>query len=280
MKGILFPLILVLLVVNFVSAGLDEDLVVYFTFDSVEGKKIFDASANQHDAEIVGKTKFVKGKHRNAIQITADTEECVNIPTWQSLKINGEITMSAWVYRENWADGSGYWFDKGVYAGGVANKQHAYGMAVFQVKEAHWRLDGLKGTVIVMILGGAGNQIRFSGTLPKAETEKWHHVVGTYDGAFVKIYLDGEILFDGEKFGTINKVFAEVNDQALRIGCAKDRPQYAFDNGAIDEVALWSRSLTQTEIRTVMKGNMLAVSPRDKAATTWGDIKHRAITDE
>ena len=279
MKRILFPLILVLLAVNFVSAGLDEDLVVYFTFDSVEGKKILDASDNQHDAEIVGKTKFVKGKYRNAIQITADTEECVNIPTWQSLKINGEITMSAWVYRENWADGSGYWFDKGVYAGGVANKQHAYGMAVFQVKEAHWRLDGLKGTVIVMILGGAGNQTRFSGTLPKAETEKWHHVVGTCDGAFVKIYLDGEILFDGEKFGPINKVFAEVNDQALRIGCAKDRPQYAFDNGAIDEVALWSRSLTQTEIRTVMKGNMLAVSPRDKTATTWGDIKRRAVAD-
>lgn len=277
MKRILFSLILVLLAVNFVFAGLEDDLVVYFTFDNVTGKKILDASDNQHNAEIVGKTKFVKGKHRNAIQITADTEECVNVPAWQSLKISGEITMSAWVYRESWANGSGYWFDKGCYAG-LAN-MHAYGMAVFQVKEAHWRLDGLKGTVIVMILGGAGNQMRFSGTLPRTENKKWHHVVGTYDGAFVKIYLDGEILFEGEKFGPINKVFPEVNDQALRIGCAKDRPQYAFDNGAIDEVALWSRSLTQTEIRTVMKGNMLAVSPKDKVATTWGDIKRRAVAD-
>lgn len=278
MKQILLPLTLVLLAVNFVSAGLDEDLVVYFTFDSVEGKKILDASDNQHDAERVGnQTKFVKGKHRNAIQITADTEECINVPTWQSLKISGEITMSAWVYRENWADGSGYWFDKGVYAE-FAN-MHAYGMAVFQVKEAHWPLGGLKGTVVVMILGGSKNQIRFSGTLPKTENEKWHHVVGTYDGAFVKIYLDGEILFDGEEFDPIHKVFPEVNDQALRIGCAKERPQYAFDNGAIDEVALWSRSLTQTEIRTVMKGNMLAVSPKDKTATTWGDIKRRTVAD-
>ncbi|MDE0465468.1 MAG: LamG domain-containing protein [Candidatus Poribacteria bacterium] len=277
MKGILFPLILGLLAVNFVSAGLDEDLVVYFTFDSVEGKKILDASDNQHDAEIVGKTKFVKGKHRNAIQITADTEEWVNVPTWQSLKISGEITMSAWVYREDWADGSGYWFDKGVYAGGVANKQHAYGMAVFQVKEAHWHLGPLKGTVITIILGGAGHQTRISKPLPKTENEKWHHVVGTYDGTFAKVYLDGELFFESLP---INRDFPEVNDQALRIGCAKDRPQYAFDNGAIDEVALWSRSLTQTEIRTVMKGNMLAVSPRDKTATTWGDIKHRAITDE
>ena len=277
MKRILFPLILVLFTVSSVSAGLEDDLVVYFTFDNVKGKKILDASNNQHDAEIVGKTKFVKGKYRNAIQITANTEECVNVPAWQSLKISGEITMSAWVYRENWADGSGYWFDKGCYVG-LAN-MHAYGMAVFQVKEAHWHLGDLKGTVIVMILGGSRNQMRFSGTLPRTENKNWHHVVGTYDGAFVKIYLDGEILFEGEKFDPINKVFAEVNDQALRIGCAKDRPQYAFDNGAIDEVALWSRSLTQTEIRTVMKGNMLAVSPRDKAATTWGDIKQRTVAD-
>ena len=276
MKRILFPLILVLFTVSGVSAGLDEGLVFYFTFDNVKGRMVLDASDNQHNAEIVGKTKFVKGKYRNAIQITADTEECVNVPAWQSLKISGEITMSAWIYRENWADGSGYWFDKGCYAW-LANI-HAYGMAVFQVKEAHWPLEGLKGTVITMILGGAKDQARFSVPLPRTENKKWHHVVGTYDGAFVKIYLDGERLHDDEGIRPFNKVFAEVNNEALRIGCAKERPQYTFDNGSIDEVALWSRSLTETEIRTVMKGSMLAVSPTDKVATTWADIKQRKVT--
>lgn len=276
MKRILFPLILVLFTVSGISAGLDEGLVFYFTFDNVKGQMVLDASDNQHDAEIVGKTKFVKGKYRNAIQITTNTEECVNVPAWQSLKISGEITMSAWVYRENWADGSGYWFDKGCYAGAGVEKRHAYGMAVFQVKEAHWHLGPLKGTVITMILGGTGNQTRLSVLLPRTESKKWHHIVGTYDGAFMKIYLDGEFLLKSFDLG--NEVFAEVNDQALRIGCAKDRPQYAFDNGSIDEVALWNRALTQTEIRTVMKGSILAVSPKDKTATTWGDIKQRAVT--
>ena len=276
MKRILFPLILVLFTVSSVSAGLDEGLVFYFTFDNVKGRMVLDASDNQHNAEIVGKTKFVKGKHRNAIQITANTEECVNVPAWQSLKISGEITMSAWVYRENWAEGSGYWFDKGCYTG--LGNMHAYGMAVFQVKEAHWHLGGLKeGTVIVMILGGARHQTRFSVLLPRTESKKWHHIVGTYDGAFMKIYLDGEFL--SKSFDLSNEVFAEVNDQALRIGCAKDRPQYTFDNGSIDEVALWSRSLTQTEIRTVTKGGMLAVSPTNKVATTWSDIKQKAVAD-
>ena len=277
MKRILFPLIFVLFTVNGVSAGLDEGLVFYFTFDNVKGRMVLDASDNQHDAEIVGKTKFVKGKYRNAIQITTNTEECVNVPAWWSLKISGEITMSAWVYRENWADGSGYWFDKGCYTG--LGNRHAYGMAVFQVKEAHWHLGGLKkGAVIVMILGGTGRQTRLSGLLPRMKNKKWYHVVGTYDGAFMKIYLDGEFLL--KSFDLSDEIFAEVNDQALRIGCAKDRPQYTFDNGSIDEVALWSRALTQAEIRTVMKGSMLAVSSTDKAATTWADIKQRTVVYE
>jgi len=257
------------------TAALDEDLVVYLTFDNVKGKRIFDASGNGLDAQVVGNTNFVRGKYHEAIQIPAETEECIKVPTMDALKISDEITMSAWLYRENWAEGSGFWFDKGIYAG-MADK-HAWGMAVFQVKDAHWDLGGLKGPVIVMILGGTGNQSRFSNTLLMPENRKWHHVAGTYDGAFVKIYLDGEVFFDSDVFGPI-KVVPETNDQDLQIGCAKKRPQFAFDNGAIDEVALWSRPLTQAEIRTVMKGNILAVSPRDKAAITWGDIKRRTVS--
>ena len=63
----------------------------------------------------------------------------------------------------------------------------------------------------------------------------------------------------------------------LRIGCVKDRRQLAFDDGLIDEAAVWSRVLTQTEIITAMKGNILSVSPRDKASTTWSDIKRWVV---
>ena len=254
------------------TAGLDEGLVVYLTFDNVKRNRILDASGNELDAEIVGNPHFVRGKYGDAIQSAADAEECVTLPASDALNISGEITLSAWIYRDNWTEGSGYWFDKGCYAGKA--DLHAYGMAVFQVKEAHWELGDLKGTVLVMLLGGPGNQVRFSKALPKMENEKWHHIVGTYDGAFVKMYLDGEVFFDSKGFGP-TEVVADTNNQELRIGCAKNRPQFAFDKGAIDEVALWQRVLTQAEIRTVLKGNILSVSPSDKAATTWGDIKRR-----
>lgn len=278
MKRIPFLFMAVLLTANCVFAGLDKDLVFYFTFDNVKGKRVLDASGNNLDAKVVRNVNFVRGKYGNAFQITADTEECISIPNSDALNIN-EITMSAWVYRENWADGSGHWFDKGSYAnlGGM----HAYGMAVFQAKDAQGRFGGIKkGTVLAMILGGKGHQSSISGTLPKIEENTWHHIVGTYDGAFMKIYLDGEVFLDGSRFGLDPfKLVANTNDEALRIGCAKDRRQYALRDGLIDEVALWRRALTQTEIKTIMNGNFLAVSSRGKVSTTWGDMKRRVGAD-
>ena len=280
MKRILFLFFLTLFMVSQVSAGLEEDLAVYLTFDNVKGKLILDASGNNLDARVVQNANFVEGKYGDAIKIPANTEDCVNIPSSEALKTS-EITMSAWIYRENWANGSGYWLDKGSYAG-PAN-MHAYGMAVFQVKDVHWNIGGLRNaakTIFVMSLGGTGNPSRLSVSIPSLGKRTWHYVVGTYDGAFKTIYLNGEVFFDTEKVGFDPiKVFADTNDEDLRIGCAKGKKAYAFDHGLIDEVAIWRRVLTESEIRTAMKGNFFAVSPRDKVATTWGDIKRRAVAD-
>ena len=278
MKGILFLFLTVLFTASQVSAGLEDDLILYLTFDNVKGRQILDASGNNLDAKVVQNANFVEGKHGDAIKITANTEDCVNIPTSEALKTS-EITVSAWIYRENWANGSGYWLDKGSYAGLV--NMHAYGMAVFQVKDVHWNIGGLRNTaktILVMSLGSNGNHSRLSVSIPSLGKRTWHHIVGTYDGAFKTIYLNGEVFFDAEKVGFDPiKVIAATNDEDLRIGCAKGKKEYAFDHGLIDEVGLWRRALTQSEVRTIMKGNFLAVSPRDKMATTWGDIKRRSV---
>lgn len=278
MKRILFLFCVTLLIVSQVSAGLEDDLVLYLTFDNVKGRRILDASGNNLDAKVVQNANFVEGKHGDAIKITSNTEDCVNIPASEALKTS-EITMSAWIYREHWANGSGYWFDKGSYAG--PPDRHAYGMAIFQIKDVHWNIGGLNAeTILVMSLGGTGNQSRLSVSLPGLGKRKWHHVVGTYNGAFRTIYLNGEVFFDTEEFDFApTKVVADTNDEDLRIGCAKGKKEYAFEHGLIDEVALWSRALTKSEVKTAMQGNFLAVSPRDKISITWGDIKRRAAAD-
>ncbi len=263
--------VLILITAGYTTADLTKGLVVYFTFDNVKGERILDESGNGLDAEVVKNTKFVKGKYGNAISITTETEDCVNIPSADALEISEEITMMAWVYHEDWTGSSSQWLDKGT----RGKAPHSvYGMAVFDEKDLGGA-GGLKdGSGIEIVLGtGEVQQIQIVENTMK--NKKWHHIVGVCERRGVKIYLDGEIIL--QPIDRFNINFKGVNEEDLRIGCVKNKPQYAFEDGSIDEVAIWSRALSEDEIRRTMRGPLLSVSPKDKVATTWGNIKRKAF---
>ena len=264
--------VLILITAGYTTADITDDLVVYFTFDNVKGKRILDESGNGLDAEVIKNTKFVEGRYGNGVRITHKTEDCVNIPPAKALEISEEITMMAWVYHENWKGRSSQWFDKGTRGKAPHN---VYGMVVFDEKDlggAGWLKDG-SGIGIVLGTGEVQQLQMVDNTM---KNKKWHHIVGVCERRGVKIYLDGEIILQlVDKFDNLN--FKGINEEDLRIGCVKNKPQYAFEDGSIDEVAIWSRALSEDEIKGAMRGPLLSVSPKDKVATTWGNIKRKAF---
>lgn len=254
--------------VGHATADLADDLVVYFSFDNIKGKRVLDESGNGLDAEVIENTKFVEGRYGNGIRITRETEDCINVPTADELEIDGAITMMAWVYHEDWTGQSSQWFDKGCYS----SIQRSYGMAVFDKKDIP-ALNALEnGSGMAVILANAGEQ-RQNIIQNEMKNKTWHHIVGTYNGESLELYLDGEMIHEWDSPFD----FAGTNDQTLRIGCAKGKPTYAFEDGAIDEVAIWSRALSEDEIRTAAQGPLFDVTPKDKVATTWGDIKEQVF---
>ena len=262
------PVVLMFIIAGYATADLTDDLVVYFTFDNVKGNRIFDESGNGLDAKVIKNTKFVNGKYGNAVHITNDTEDCVNVPAVDELEISEEITMMAWMYHENWIRNSSQWFDKGCHS----KIFESYGMAVLDKKDIPELINLENGSGLSMIVGGANwQQIDIIQNEMKNRT--WHHVVGTYTDKAQKVYLDGEMIYEG----TSRPDFSGTNDEDLRIGCAKGKPQYTFEGGSIDEVAIWSRALSQAEIRNAMRGPLFPVSPKDKVATTWGNIKRKTF---
>ena len=267
MKRILFLLILVLFIGSHVFAGLDKDLVVFFSFDNVKGKRILDASGNDLDAEIIANVDFIEGKYGNALYVAAAAEgdECVHIRVDDLLKLENKITMMAWVFNEDWDKNSGMWFDKGSYVLGEEKKGYSMGL----IND----VGAFKGPNIGMRLGGIQAVYGFNTTGPMVD-KNWHHIAGTYDGKTAKIYLDGEILSNVDRAFE----FSGTNDIDLRIGCTKNHPQYTFKNGSIDEVGVWRGVLSQAEIEEAMRG-VLAVSPKGKVATMWGDIKRSVWKD-
>ena len=260
---------LMLITAGYAAADIADGLVVHFTFDAVKGKRIFDESGNGLDAEVIKNTQFVKGKYGKAIRITGETEDCVNIPSSDALEISDEITMMAWVYHEDWTGSSSQWFDKGCYS----KHFESYGMVVWGKKDFPELGAFETGSVISMLVGAADLQQSIT-TLNEMKNRTWHHVVGTYGDKTLKIYLDGAMIAN---LPSQVDDFSGINEEDLRIGCAKNKPQYAFEGGSIDEVAIWSRALSEDEVRTAMQGPLLAVSPKDKVTTTWGNIKWKAF---
>ncbi|MCX6275512.1 MAG: T9SS type A sorting domain-containing protein [Bacteroidetes bacterium] len=82
----------------------------------------------------------------------------------------------------------------------------------------------------------------------------WYHVAGTYDGNELKCFVDGNLAGTTAFQGTI----APSTSYPLALGRLAD-PVYGPDryfSGAMDEVRIWSRALSQSEIMSGMNNHI------------------------
>jgi len=77
---------------------------------------------------------------------------------------------------------------------------------------------------------------------------KWHHVVATYDGTRMSLYIDGELLASESATGNIS-----VNDEPVYIGADPEKPGREW-NGLIDDVRIYSYALSEAEIKSLYVG--------------------------
>jgi hypothetical protein len=89
-----------------------------------------------------------------------------------------------------------------------------------------------------------GSFTAFSGVVPSQNV--WYNVVGTYDGSNVKIYIDGVLKATTSASGNINN-----NTELLMLGDAGYGGFSSILNGNLDEVSIYSRGLTQSEVTNI-----------------------------
>jgi hypothetical protein len=90
---------------------------------------------------------------------------------------------------------------------------------------------------------------------------RWHHIAGTYDGAFIRVYVDGAM--DGSLAYTGGVGYA---GDALYIGRRQFTPSPGYFSGSIDEVRIWSRALYAYEILNSAQTGLRALWHFDEAA--------------
>lgn len=126
---------------------------------------------------------------------------------------------------------------------GVGSLQTIAGMAP---NNSDWSyVIGLSGGGQAIILTKAGgNQVaKAGGTTLSANT--WYHIAMTYDGSTMTVYLNG--VSDGTiaQSGTL---FSNSPTGRFIIGASNDGTVDSLLNGQIDDVRVWSRSLSSSEI--------------------------------
>ncbi len=249
---VLFYVILGLIAMPCVmNAQADETLVLYYPFDEGSGDEAKDSSQYGNDGVMVPAADWVDGKFGGAIQITAAAGHVEITPT-DSLHADifmGTFTLTAFIspaLSDTWGH---IWRSRPIGSGHNT-------LFVNNTGFMSWR-----GTV-----GGAWTTLCES-SAGSIFADEWQHVAVVSDEANFRIYIDGEV--------AVESAFAET-DGAIETFYVGGDGQSENYTGAIDEVTVWSRDLTQDEIGILANNGMeatQAVDPAYKLATTWSRIK-------
>jgi hypothetical protein len=102
----------------------------------------------------------------------------------------------------------------------------------------------------------------------------WHHVVGTYDGVYVRLYVDGNEIGDGTPTSiqvkydlpTSRKLLIGAYNNTLFYDNGIPQCRYSF-NGDIDDVKIYNRALCAAEVQSAYSGSGTCTCP-DMAMTT------------
>jgi glucose/arabinose dehydrogenase/PKD repeat protein len=199
-------------------------LVAAYGFNEGTGTAIADASGTGNNGTASGTTWSAGGRFGAALSFNG-TDGSVTVPDSSSLDLSTGMTLEAWVNPNQ----LGATWRTAVF------KQSTNGM-VYSLY-AH---DGSRPLGQVNILG----EQNASGTA-QVPLNAWTHLATTYDGATLRLYVNGTQVASKPQTGTI-----PASTGPLRIGGNSIWSEWF--RGLIDEVRVYNRALTAGEIQTDM----------------------------
>jgi hypothetical protein len=192
-----------------------------------------------NDGTNAGAVTFAPGKIAEGFHFDASPTSYIILPNTTSLSPTTQITVEAWIKPDfSFTSGSDV----------IINKRDGCGVnRSYHLSVTHQPYGSLQGTLppptIVWSSSVASDDVYPATLFP--DDGQFHHLAGTYDGAWMNVYLDGQLVGTKAHSGNIMTT-SDPPSIGLQVGCP--------DVGAhatIDEVKLYSRALTQDEIQTI-----------------------------
>jgi len=204
-----------------------KSVVGFWLFDEASGNIARDNSGHGYDADLKENPAWVEGKFRHALEFQGESYLEIRNSS-QNLPFGGSAPFSITAWVKNQGGGTVIGKFNGGIIGAYILVINGDGTVTFHREVAPWTFTGNKA-------------------LPDNE---FGHVAVTYDGAEMKIYVNGE--FDSRQDrGPQNT--DTVTPVLIGARFTNNAPSEFF-NGVLDEVALFNVALTEQQIRDVMYG--------------------------
>ena len=231
--NVLLAIVLSFCFVSFANAeekiDLKTGLVVCYDFDEGSGTVLKDKSGKGNDGKING-AKYVKGRYGTALEFDGK-DDCVDCGNNDSLNMPGrEITIALWMRTDHRKNGAYRLISK---------------KATYTDNEGYELTFRSGGCVVEM----SGSGPTFVIGRKKGLNASWHHIVGTIRDTGTDI--EGVIYADGKEIGRQSTAAFASGENHLCIGCSK--PGMGHFKGTIDEVRIYNRALTATEVKALHK---------------------------
>jgi hypothetical protein len=198
-------------------------LVGWWRFDEGSGSVAGDSSGDGNNGAIHGAT-WATGKYGQALSFDGSSNY-VGIASFASLT-GPAVSVEAWV---NLSSQSTAYPD-------VVEITQSWG-GVGGMKLQVWNHNQLWFRVWNAVASVEANTPKWT-----IGTGAWHNVVGTYDGSYAKLYIDGVL------FGTGSLATNALNVGSPHLNIGVGFGSY-FIKGAIDEVTVYNRALSAVEIQ-------------------------------
>lgn len=231
-----------------VPAGLHRDLVLHYPFDNDDDGEVYDESDNGNGGMIVGGVRYEASFRGRAPRFTSNRTYILSEAPGLNMHGWRQLTVSVWIKTNRLTT-----YGRILNRGAVTGDQHS-GIA----------LQAGSGTSKASF----GMMRQFSSNRPVQETlytsslmpknrirvGEWVHMAATFDGRFMRLYIDGELDRAAEASSDGLKIWDRA-DHKLVIGNSSIRTRMSWSDkyfdGLVDEVRIWKRCLSPGEVTAI-----------------------------
>lgn len=224
-----------------------DGLVAYYPFNGNAN----DESNNSNNGTVNGATLTSdRFGNCNKAYLFNGTSDYINISNSTTLESpNSGITLSSWVYVDNLAANGAYYlckndlgnYDPYQYRMGIGNDSSMY----FGFKNSN------------------SESVDFSQSI-SLNNQKWNHLLTTYDGSFVKFFINGTLISTQNYSSTISQ-----DSKNLDIGRDAHGP-IEYYKGKLDDIRIYNRALSDNEVTNLYLAESINATPEsENCCVTW-----------